>query len=128
MKSNLVAVLAAGVVLLMVSGPLFAHHSASLYDREHPVTVTGTVTGVLFTNPHVQIHFEVKDESGNVEKWVASTSGPLKLSRSGWTAKTLKAGDKITATGAPYRDGRKEMSLGKVVAPNGKVLSSQGVE
>ncbi len=56
MKSKLFAVLAAGVVLFLVSGPLFAHHGGAQYDAKHPVTVTGTVTEFLFTNPHVQIH------------------------------------------------------------------------
>ncbi|MBF8305267.1 MAG: hypothetical protein HW398_455 [Acidobacteria bacterium] len=63
---KLFTVLAAGVVLWMVSGPLFAHHAGSLYDREKPVTLTGTVTQYLMINPHAQIHFEVKDENGNV--------------------------------------------------------------
>ncbi len=71
MKSKLFAVLAAGVVLLLVSGPMFAHHGGVQYDTKHAVTVTGTVTEFMFTNPHVQIHFDVKDETGNVEKWVA---------------------------------------------------------
>ena len=108
MKSKLFAVLAAGVVLLMVSGPMFAHHGGAQYDTKHPVTMTGTVTEYMFTNPHVQIHFDVTGENGSVEKWIAETASPQRLFGFGWNAKTLKAGDKITVTGAPLKDGTED--------------------
>src|SRR2546430_9652356 len=56
MKSKLFAVLGAIVVFLLVSSTLLAHHAGTLYDREHPVTLKGTVTQFVFTNPHAQIH------------------------------------------------------------------------
>ena len=123
MKKNLFAVLAAGVVLLLVSGTMFAHHAGSLYDREHAVTLTGTVTEYLFSNPHAQIHFEVKDESGNVTKWVAETAGPQRLLRSGWNRNTLKTGDTITVTGAQMKDGRKLLSIFKLTGGKAPVLT-----
>jgi len=113
---------AVAVGLLVVSVPLFAHHSTASYDMQHLVTFTATVTGFEFTNPHVLIHFEVRDESGNVEKWTALTAPPQRLYRAGWNTKILKVGDQITITGAPHKDGRKEMGLGKLVAPNGQTL------
>ena len=128
MKSKLFAVLAAGVVLLMVSGPLLAHHGGAQYDTKHAVTVTGMVTEYLFTNPHVQIHFEVKDETGNVEKWVAETASPQRLFSFGWNAKTLKAGDKITVTGAQLKDGQKIVSVIKLVGGNAPSLTQGAAE
>jgi hypothetical protein len=128
MKSKLLAVLAAGVVLLMVSAPLFAHHGGAQYDTKHAVTVTGMVTEYLFTNPHVQIHFDVKDETGNVEKWVAETASPQRLFSIGWNAKTLKAGDKITVTGAQLKDGQKIVSIIKLVGGNAPVLTQGAAE
>ena len=127
MKKRLFAALAGGVVLLMVSGPLFAHHAGSLYDREHPVTLTGTVTKYLMINPHAQIHFEVKDEKGKVETWVAETAGPQRLLRVGWNKNTLKPGDKITVTGAQFKDGRKYLSIFKLEGGNAPVLT-EGAE
>ena len=127
MKKNLLAVLGTGVVLLLVARPVLAHHAGILYDKEHPVTVTGTVTEFMFTNPHAQIHFEVKDESGTVEKWVAETAGPQRLLRLGWNKSTLKPGDKITVMGAPFKDGRKILSIGKLTGGNAPVLT-QGAE
>ena len=128
MKRKLLAVLAAGVVLLLVSAPLFAHHGGAQYDTKHAVTVTGMVTEFMFTNPHVQIHFEVKDETGNVDKWVAETASPQRLFSIGWNAKTLKAGDKITVTGAQLKDGQKIVSIIKLVGGNAPVLTQGAAE
>ena len=127
MNTKLLMVLAAGGVLLTVSDPMLAHHAGSVYDREHAVTVTGTVTEYLFTNPHVQIHFEVKDDDGNVVKWVAESASPQRLYKFGWNAKTLKVGDKVTVTGAPAKDGRKFLSIVKLVGGNAPSLT-QGAE
>jgi len=128
MKTKLFSVLAAGVVLFLVSGPLFAHHGGAQYDAKHPVTVTGTVTEFLFTNPHVQIHFDVKDDNGSVEKWIAETASPQRLFSFGWNAKTLKAGDKITVTGAQLKDGNKIVSIIKLTGGNAPVLTQGSTE
>ena len=118
----------AGIVgAALLALPLYAHHAGSLYDREHPVTMTGTVTKYLFTNPHVAIHYEVKDEAGNVEQWVAESAPPQRLYRAGWNTKTLKPGDQITITGGPSKDGRKYMSVKKLVGPDWQSLT-QGAE
>jgi Family of unknown function (DUF6152) len=123
MKNKLMAVLTALMALLMVSVPVLAHHGGAQYDAKNPVTVTGTVTEYMFTNPHVQIHFDVKNESGNVDKWVAETASPQRLFTFGWNAKTLKAGDKITVTGAQLKDGQKIMSIIKLTGGNAPVLT-----
>jgi hypothetical protein len=128
MKRNLFPVLLAGVVLLLVSGPMFAHHGGAQYDTKHPVTMTGTVTEYMFTNPHVQIHFDVKDETGNTEKWIAETASPQRLFTFGWNAKTLKSGDKITVTGAQLKDGQKIVTVIKVVGGNAPVLTQGAAE
>ncbi len=114
MKSKLFAVLGAIVVVLLVSSTLLAHHAGTLYDREHPVTLKGTVTQFVFTNPHAQIHFDVKDENGNVSNWVAETTSPSALFRLGWNKKV---------TGAPFKDGRKVLSIFKLTGGNAPVLT-----
>ena len=127
MRRKRFADLAVALCLLLFAGPMFAHHSGALYDREHPVTLEGTVTKFAFINPHVQIHFQAKDENGNVVKWVAGSGPPQRMYRAGWNTKTLKPGDEITITCAPARNGRKICSVGRLVGPNGKVLT-QGAE
>lgn len=127
MKNRVLAVLLVAAGLSVLSGLLFAHHSVTNYDREHPVTLTGTVTDFLFVNPHVLIVFEVTQEDGTVVKWAAGTAPPQRLYRAGWNTKTLKPGDQITVTGAPHKEGKKEMSVIKLVGPTGQVLT-QGAE
>src|SRR5438046_6919694 len=111
MKSKLFAVLGAIVVVLLVSSTLLAHHAGTLYDREHPVSLKGTVTQFVFTNPHAQIHFDVKDENGNVSNWIAETTSPAALLRLGWNKNTMKLGDMIEVTEAPFKDGRRVLSV-----------------
>ena len=52
MKTKLFAVLVMAGVLLAVSAPLFAHHAEVVYDQTRTITLTGTVTKFLLTNPH----------------------------------------------------------------------------
>lgn len=98
-QSELLSFTAVSVGLLMVSGPMLAHHGTAAYDTTKSVTVQGTVTEFQFVNPHVEIYFDVKGDKGNVEKWQAEATSPNHLARAGWTKNTLKPGDQITATG-----------------------------
>jgi hypothetical protein len=128
MKRKLFPMFVAGLVLLLISAPMFAHHGGAQYDTKNPVTLTGTVTEYMFTNPHVQIHIDVKDETGNIQKWIAETASPQRLFSFGWNAKSLKAGDKVTVTGAPLKDGQKILTVIKVVGGNAPVLTQGATE
>jgi uncharacterized protein DUF6152 len=118
MKTKLLVASFLGAGLLLLSGSMFAHHSAAIYDRDHMLTLTGTVTVFSFVNPHVEIRFEVTDDKGNKEEWIAESGPPNRLYRAGWTSKTLKPGDRITVTGAPLKDGRKLLSIQKLEGAN----------
>ena len=73
MKSRLLIVAVVTGGLLVVARPMFPHHAQSYYDRDQQVTVSGTVSEYDFTNPHVQIHFDVKNPNGTVTGWTAGT-------------------------------------------------------
>ncbi len=113
------------VVPVMVSGPLFAHHGFTNYDTDHRTTLKGTVTDVEWANPHVQIHLDVKDEKGNVERWTAETAPPAMLRRVGWDKDKIKPGDRITVSGYQLKDGSKVMSVRKIVLANGQELNQR---
>ncbi len=106
----------------MASGPVFSHHGTASYDTTRLVTVKGTVTDFEFTNPHTEIHLDVKDDKGNIVRWIVETSSPNLLTRVGWNKNTLKPGDQITLTGNPAKDGSNLMRLKKIVMPDGKEL------
>ena len=93
--------------LLLASAPMLAHHSfGAEYDGNRPVTISGVVTKVEWTNPHSHIYLDVKDTKGTVANWKLEGYPPGVLSRTGWKRDaTLKPGDRITVFGWLARDG-----------------------
>src|SRR5436190_4653571 len=105
MKKILLCALSVAVGLLVMSGPVWAHHGDADRYIEDVVTITGTVVQVQFVNPHALIVFDV-NEGGKMTRWQAELGGPQQLARQfGWTNRTLKAGDKITLTGRRAKSG-----------------------
>lgn len=78
-----------------------AHHSfAAVFDGEKVVTVTGTVTSVEWTNPHIHFSIAVKADDGAEAEWRFEGYPPNMLVRQGWKRDvTLKPGDTITVFG-----------------------------
>jgi len=122
LKRKLLISAGLGIVILISSFSLFAHHGTAAYDTSKQVTVKGTMTEFRFINPHVQLFFDVKNDKGEVEKWQAELTAPNKLSRAGWDKETLKPGDVITATGFITKDTGHTMWIDKLVGPTGENL------
>ena len=78
-----------------------AHHSfAAVYDGEKPVTLSGTVASVEWTNPHIHFSIDVRGEDGAVTQWRFEGYPPNMLVRQGWQRDvTLKRGDAVTVFG-----------------------------
>jgi acetate kinase len=123
MKNKLLAAVIVAVGILLVSGPVLAHHGRSNYDVTSTATVKGTVTEFEWTNPHALIHIDVTDESGKVEKWIAETNSPNTLSRQGWNKNTVKVGDQITLVGHRVKGGGNYINFSKITWPDGRVLT-----
>jgi hypothetical protein len=105
MKSpSLASLLAAG---MLSSGYAAAHHSFSAeFDANKPQSLTGIVTKVEWTNPHVWFYINVKDETtGEVVNWGAEMGPPHGLQRSGWRRDSLKIGEQVTVDGFLARNG-----------------------
>ena len=113
-------------LLLAVCSPMFAHHGSGIsYDLSKQISVTGTVTEVSWTNPHVFVMFDVKDEKGNVLRWGAETHTPAQLKEVGWTKDIVKPGDHVAITLFPSKVGASRGLLAKLVL-NGKVIIDDG--
>lgn len=124
MKSKPALLFAVTIALLMVSAPTFAHHGNSAYDMSKTVPMKATVTKFEYSNPHTQVYYDVTDDKGNVEHWVAETTNPAMLNRVGWTKDTLKPGDQVILFVNPNKVGAKVTFLEKVVFPDGKEMST----
>ena len=112
--------------LLPVS-PIYAHHGSHVsYDMEKPVVLKGIVTEFVWSNPHSQIYFDVKDEKGDAVNWGAETANPSTLAKSGWTRNSLKPGDEITVTVWPSKARTPRGFLLKIAFPNGQVKTLAG--
>ena len=99
-------VLATAVVSILAGVPVLAHHSfAAEYDRNKPITLTGSVTKVDWVNPHARFHMDVKDASGKVVNWEIELGSPAGLIRRGWTRNSLKIGEPVTVEGFLAKDG-----------------------
>ena len=125
MRSKLAILFAVIFGFLLGSAPLFAHHGNSAYDMSKSVPVKATVTKFEYSNPHTQVYFDVTDDKGDVEHWVAETTNPAMLNRVGWSKDSLKPGDQVTLFVNPNKVGAKVTFLQKVVFPDGKELTTQ---
>ena len=128
MKKYQLNTLIAAIALLLLCVPLWAHHGNASYDNDNPVTIKGTVTEFAWTNPHVQIYLDVKDNKGKVVHWSVETYSPGKLVRAGWTKDSVKAGDHVSITLIPAKSGAPVGFLHKLVLPDGKVLALQELD
>ena len=113
------------IVIVAAAGPLLAHHAWPV-DNSRAVTVSGTVTGYEWGNPHVMIGLDVKTQSGAVEKWNVGGPSTTRMEANGWDKSTLKPGDVITAIGYRFSDGQRAMRLDKIVMAGGREMFLYG--
>ena len=125
------AKLLVGVVSLLCGflTPVLAHHSlVAEYDPKQPVKITGVVTKVEWTNPHIWFFVDVKDDQGKVINWGFSGGPPGVMQRRGISRTSLKIGDMVVVEGFRARDGSNHASGGSVTFPDGRRVFTASAE
>jgi hypothetical protein len=120
-RACLLLIASAGAFL--AAGSALAHHSfAAEFDRNLPVTVTGTVTKVEWMNPHARFYIDAKDESGQTVNWDFELASPNGLMRRGWNRNSMKIGDVVTVTGHRAKNNPLVGNASTVTLADGKKL------
>jgi len=114
----------AGLSLFAAAVPVHAHHSfAAEFDATKPVKLTGTVTKIEWTNPHVWFYVDIKDETGTVTNWGFELGSPNGLMRAGWTRNSMKVNEVVTIEGSAAKDGSNHVNARSVtLASTGQKL------
>jgi hypothetical protein len=119
MKTGLLITVAA-FGLLLAEMPAEAHHSfAAEYDSNNLITLTGVITKVEWTNPHMYIHLDVKGADGKVVSWSLEGYPPNTLKRTGFSRDILKEGETVTMTAYKAKDGTNTGAGREITFPDG---------
>ena len=111
-----------GCALLSAVAPRGAPHSTAMYTGSR--TINGKVLKLEWTNPHAHVYIETKDEKGATVVWDCELMSLNHLRSYGWTAKTLKVGDVVSATGMFARNGEPSMIASRMKLADGREISS----
>jgi len=108
----------------LFSTPAYVHHSGAMFDGSKDVKITGTVMEFHWTNPHSSFKLSVPDGHGSESVWSVEMGGPNNLIHEGWKRTTIKAGDKVTATVHPLKDGTPGGQYVSITLADGRTLTS----
>lgn len=112
------------LTLATVAVPLFAHHGNALYEDKR-MKLKGTVTAWIWTNPHVFLKVDVKDDQGKVTNWTGELVAPSNIINFGFRPDTFKPGDEVTiVTTNVARNGAPVARLSSIILADGKVMNT----
>ena len=117
----------AGVVTLLFSVQLLAHHSfAAAYDMQDPISVTGQIVDVRLTNPHSHFFIDDVNEAGETVRWKFEAGTPSGMIRNGYSSDVIKKGDTVTISGFRARNESNNGMLTELVLTDGTVYGMFG--
>ena len=103
-----------------------AHHSFAMFDSEHQIKISGTITKFDWTNPHIYLFITGGEAGKEAKAWTIEGASPGILNRIGWKFNVVKAGDKVEMVIAPLRTGEQGGLLKLIKLPGGQVLNNGG--
>ena len=117
-----VLILAFAVAALAV--PALAHHGAAAFDTSKTLTLKGTVTAWIWSNPHCLLQLDVTGDGGKVTHWVGETQNPVTMVNGGWSKFSFKPGDKVTITMQQVKNGTQAGRIMTALLPSGETLNA----
>jgi hypothetical protein len=123
MRFKSIVLAAAAAALLAI--PAWAHHSHANYNTNEFTTLSGTITEVVWTNPHVWLYMEVASAQGRPQMWAMEGGSVTSLMRGGWQRNSLKPGDKVSVRCHRLRDGSEGCLLGFFTNINGTAMDKE---
>ena len=123
MRTKPCVVVAGLLFAALTAAPVVAHHAFNAeFDAKRPVKFKGTVTKMVWVNPHAWIYVDVKKADGSVEEWMVEAGTPNTLLRRGLTRQSLPVGTEITDDGYQSKDGSFRANGRDLTLPNGQTL------
>ena len=111
----------AAIAVSALAAPASAHHSFAMFDANKSVTLQGTVKEFEWTNPHSWLRVMVKDEkTGKPVMWALELSSPARLTTMGMHRDSVRAGDEVSVTFHPMKDGTRGGQFVQATLPGGK--------
>ena len=107
------------------SSALFAHHGNAAYDETIPIKIKGVVSKFDWTNPHIYIYVDLKEDDGTMTHWAVESLSPERMTRMGWDKQSVKPGDQVTITLYAAKDGSAVGYLTKLVFADGRELKTR---
>lgn len=105
--------------------PARAHHSFAVYEPTLQIKMSGVVTVLKWTNPHVYVEMDAADpKTGETRHWLLECASTSILNRAGWKFNMLKPGDKITVIVSPLRTGEPAALLKQLMLADGSKYSN----
>ena len=125
MKARAFQLLLTPILPIAFSSVALPHHSISAeFDARQTVVLTGTITKVMWMNPHAFFFVDVKDpKSGSTVSWTCELGSPNMLSTLGWTHNTLRAGMTVSFTGILARDRSHKVIARNITADGNRLIA-----
>jgi hypothetical protein len=108
------------MLVLAVSGIVYAHHSVLPFDQEKFSVLEGVVSEVRWRNPHVRLKLVVENDAGEKEEWDIEGGAANETARRGVSRNDVKVGDRVRIGGWPSKRGRQELFVINLLLPDGR--------
>ena len=115
--------IAVGAIGLLSASQVWAHHAfAAEFDGNRPVKIEGTIVKVQWTNPHSWFHVDVKNQDGQIERWLFEGGSPGSLARRGFTKDYVKPGTEIIVEGYLAKGVARRANARSMIFRDGRTL------